>query len=165
MSHLYEIAQEHRWILELLQEPSADPESIRQALDAIDGQFKDKVHVLVRVYREMESREKARREEAKRLPTRADVAANAAQSVKDYLQYCMRTAGLKKVETDTHTVIRKGNGGKQALKVHAANVPGEYPKREEVAQPDTDKSRTQIEAGHIFDWATVHDRGEHITIS
>ena len=164
MGTLYDLGPERRWILDLLDDPSADSVSISEALQAIDGEIEDKVHDIVQMVREMEARRDARYAESKRLTRRAEVANNAAESLKKYLHLCMRDASLKKVETDNFRVTRCANGGKQSVTVAEDLVPEEFMVREGVVRVDVEKIRAALEAGRSLEFAEFVERGEHLRI-
>lgn len=78
----------------------------------------------------------------------------------------MRFRGLRKTETDLHTISIQKNGGKAPIQyvegLQPSELPTEYQKTK--VEMDTDAIRQALEAGELLDFAVLLEKGESLRI-
>lgn len=94
------------WLEEAGGELTPEIESI---LDTAEGDLKEKVERVALKVRQLDGMAKAIGEEAERLYARSKARANAAKSLKAYLERCLEAAGLSRVDGLLVTVAMQTN--------------------------------------------------------
>lgn len=168
MTNLYQLSAEMAALDEILsQVENVDtPECkalIERAMD-LTTERKIKIEGCCRFIRELESRAVARREEAKRLNARAEIAENAAERVKEFLLKAMQLVGAKKEDTEHFTVTVKNNGGKAPMTVDDDKVPAAYTTLETEIKIDKERIRAELESGAKLPFARLGERGTQLGI-
>jgi hypothetical protein len=123
---LYEVAQEWRSLISALADAEGEvDEETEHALSLLEGELVDRVNAAAVGVRELEHIEAAYRAEAKRLQSRAQVAASGAERLKRYLLDALTVAGERKVETPLFAVARQANPPRVVVD-DAAALPEQY---------------------------------------
>ena len=161
MSSLYELTANYETVLNMLYDEDTDEQMILDTLESIEGDIEDKADGYAKIIKELEAKENARKEEAKRLTDSAKILKNRINYLKQNLFNSMKTTGKTKFSTDLFNFSIVGNGGKQALTING-DVPEEYTKT--VIENDTDKIRQVLENGKILPFAYLEPRGESLRI-
>ncbi len=106
---LYKIADSYRQILDIADDPEADVDmdSFVPALDAIEAHFSEKAGHVACYIRELEMESISIMEVAENAKTRAKRLAERAGKLRDYLQYQMQKAGMKKIADPRITLALK----------------------------------------------------------
>ena len=73
MSNLYQLTNNYEIVLNMLYDEDADEEMILDTLEAIEGEIEDKADNYAKIIKELEAKQNARKEEAKRLTESAKV--------------------------------------------------------------------------------------------
>ena len=122
MTRLYEIAHAHR---DLQAIDGLAPEDIADTIDAVEGEFGDKVESILAVRQGMLADIVACRAEIERLLARAKAIEGRDAAVRDYLLHHMRETGIKSVKRATFSVTFVG--GRATADVFDADaLPDEY---------------------------------------
>lgn len=145
----------------MLYDEDADEEMILDTLEAIEGEIEDKADNYAKIIKELESKQNARKEEAKRLTESAKVFENRVKALKSNLFNSMKATGKTKFATDLFSFNISKNGGKQTLTIDG-DVPEEYTKT--ITENDTDKIRQALEKGEKLTFAHLEPRGESLRI-
>lgn len=105
-------------------------------------------------------------EEAERYKIRQRIIENRATRLREWIAYCMRVSGRKKVATATTTASIVQNGGKQPIAWHCKveDLPMEYVITDIVVKPNTEKVRAALEAGEDIEFASLVPRGSRLQI-
>lgn len=161
MSNLYELTSNYETVLNMLYDEEIDEQMILDTLESIEGEIEEKADGYAKIIKELESKQKARKEEAKRLTDSAKVFENRVKALKNNLFNAMKETGKTKFATDLFSFNIAKNGGKQALTIDG-DVPEEYTKT--IIENDTDKIRQALEEGKELPFARLEPRGESLRI-
>ena len=161
MSNLYQLTNNYETVLNMLYDEDADEQMILDTLEAIEGEIEDKANNYAKIIKELEAKQNARKEEAKRLTESAKVFENRVKALKNNLFNSMKATGKTKFATDLFSFNIAKNGGKQTLTIDG-EVPEEYTKA--VIENDTDKIRQALENGEKLIFAHLEPRGESLRI-
>ena len=145
MSNIYELTRNYDEVLNMLYQDDVDEQMVLDTLESIEGDIEDKADNYAKIMKELETKAKARKEEAQRLSESAKVFENRVKALKSNLF--------------SFSIAR--NGGKQALTIDS-EVPAEYTKT--VIENDTDKIRQALEKGKKLPFAHLEPRGERLSI-
>ncbi len=161
MSNLYQLTNNYETVLNMLYDEDTDEQMILDTLEAIEGEIEDKADNYAKIIKELEAKQNARKEEAKRLTESAKVFENRVKTLKSNLFNSMKATGKTKFATDLFSFNIAKNGGKQTLTIDG-EVPEEYTKA--VIENDTDKIRQALENGEKLTFAHLEPREESLRI-
>lgn len=161
MANLYELTSNYEYVLNMLCDEDIDEQMVFDTLESIEGEIEDKADGYAKIIKELESKAKIRKEEAKRLTDSAKVFENRIKSLKQNLYFAMKTIGKTKFSTNLFNFSIVTNGGKQALTIDG-DVPKEYTKT--IIENDTDKIREALEKGENLEFAHFEPRSESLRI-
>lgn len=161
MSNLYQLTNDYETVLNMLYDEDADEEMILDTLESIEGEIEDKADNYAKIIKELEAKQNARKEEAKRLTESAKVFENRVKALKSNLFNSMKATGKTKFATDLFSFNIAKNSGKQTLTIDG-EVPEEYTKT--ITENDTDKIRQALEKGEKLTFAHLEPRGESLRI-
>lgn len=161
MSNLYQLTNDYETVLNMLYDEDADEEMILDTLESIEGEIEDKADNYAKIIKELEAKQNARKEEAKRLTESAKLFENRVKALKSNLFNSMKATGKTKFATDLFSFNIAKNGGKQTLTIDG-EVPEEYTKT--ITENDTDKIRQALEKGEKLTFAHLEPRGESLRI-
>ena len=99
MATLYELTEEYRQLLEMMEDDSVDPEVLQDTLEGVDGEIEAKADNCAKLIRELNGVASVINEEIERLKARKDVISNNADRVKKYLEKAMIDTGKRKFKT------------------------------------------------------------------
>ena len=103
MEKLYEIAEAIKWSVDNIE----DEETKEGTLELLADEIKHKSVNLIHVNNELERQENIIDEEIKRLKELKSGVTKKKTKFLDYIEYCMRKADIKKVETDLGTITTR----------------------------------------------------------
>lgn len=161
MSNLYQLTNNYETVLNMLYDEDTDEQMILDTLEAIEGEIEDKADNYAKIIKELEAKQNARKEEAKRLTESVKVFENRVKVLKSNLFNSMKKTGKTKFTTDLFSFNISKNGGKQTLTIDG-EVPEEYIKT--ITENDTDKIRQVLEKGEKLTFAHLEPRGESLRI-
>ena len=171
MSTLYEIGGEIESILDRFfseEITEAEMEAALAEYDAAEGDLADKIDAYVCLIRDVEAREAARMEEARRLANRAKVDAAKIERLKNRIAQVYERLGLKSLETQHGRVTLAMVGGKLPLVLRdSAPTPDQLPEEfvRVSRQYDKDAIRGALEAGSEISWAYLGERSRYVKIT
>ena len=160
-TNLFTLKEEYKILLEMAEDPSNDPQTVLDTMDAIKGEIAVKGESYIAVMNLLESKASLFREEAKRLTKGADFMEKNVKNMKERIKVVMIEMGWDTIETDYHKIKLEKNGGVLPLKI-TGNVPDNYKKI--TYSDDTEKIRKALKEGKKLDFAHLGERGTHITI-
>lgn len=161
MSNLYQLTSNYETVLNMIYDEDVDEQMILDTLEGIEGEIEDKADGYAKIIKELEAKANARKEEAKRLTESAKSFENKTKMLKQNLYNAMKTTGKTKFATELFSFNIAKNGGKQTLTIDG-DVPEEYTKT--IIENDTDKIRSDLEAGKELPFAHLEPRGESLRI-
>lgn len=159
---LFDLAGAYKELYAMLTE-EPDDEVINDTLDAVMGEIEVKgenyIGLINRLDMELDACKKHRDEWEYRLKTRE----NAIKRLKQRLASGMEMLGVKELKAGDNTIKLVKNGGKQPI-IYSADVPKDFMKTTIVEEKDTEKIRKALEDGWDLEFASLGERGSHITI-
>lgn len=161
MATLYELTDEYRNVLELLDSDEWDPESVEGLLAEIAGDIEDKVENYGKMIRMLEADVAAEKAEEKRIHDRRVSREAKIAYLKKISEYAMRACGRQKIKTPLFTFSIQKNPASVVID-DLASVPDEYIIPQE---PKIDKRRLldDMKQGAEYPWAHL-EQGEGLRI-
>lgn len=167
MRTLYEITNDYKILLDMLLDPESDPEAVKDTLEGMEGELAVKLDSYKIVDSELEAEEEKLTKEIERLTKLK----NSIKSNRDILKERMTNAVFmlpdQKIDTEHYKFKMVKNGGLQPLEIlDYDSVPEEYL----IPQPakiDNDKVRKYLAGlteNDSCEWATLHERGQRLSI-
>lgn len=159
MATLYELTNEYRQLLDMMEDGEVDPYTLADTLEAIDGELEIKAENYAKIIRELDGTECMLKAEIDRLSDKkASIEKNIA-AMKNALEMAMRGTGKTKFKTGLFSFNIQKNGGKRSLTL-LSTPPEEFCK----PVPDNDKIRKALESGEALSFAQLEERGESLRI-
>lgn len=145
---LYQIAAEHRHMVEALMATDNDSQTVADTIEAESYPLEVKAQNVAYAIRNMEATAAAIKEAEKQMAERRKSIENRAQHIRDYLQTCMEVAGVTKIECP-HFALSIKNNPPSVDVFEPALIPAEYMKTPEPPPPAPDKTaiKEAIKAG------------------
>lgn len=149
---LYELSEQYQQ----LQDLSADDEgmeiAIRDTLEGITGEFREKAVNLVKFTQNMDADIESLDAEIKRLQSRKKAMTNKKQALREYLRENMERTGISKIECPLFTITC--SKGAEAVEIDdGTELPDEYIKTEYTVRRAELKSA--LKAGEHIDGARL----------
>ena len=164
MSTLYELSMDYLQLLEMAEEDELDSDVIADTLEAIEGEYSDKLDAYATIILELEADVEKIEKELDRLKDKRARLIRNITSMKDSVMCSMIDTGHRKVQGEHFTWQIQRNGGKQPMTItkDLAEIPVEYKKvRYEV---DKDSIRRVLESGVDLPFAQLEERGESLRL-
>lgn len=99
MATLYELTEEYRQLLDWMEDPEVDPQTIQDTLEALGGEIEEKADGYAKVIRQLEADAAALKAEAKRMTNKQKTAEENIERLKKSLQRTMEITGREKIDT------------------------------------------------------------------
>ena len=99
MSSLYELTEEYKQLLDMMEEDSVDQDVVRDTLEGVDGEFEFKAENCAKVIAELGGKADLIDQEIERLKGKKDVINNNIKRIKQQLEKSMNDTGKKKFKT------------------------------------------------------------------
>lgn len=150
---LYEITDNYKAVLEMAQNPDIDEQAIKDTLEAIQGDIKEKADGYAKVIKELDGETDKLTAEIKRLTDRKNTIQNNIAYMKQSLKEAMTATGNLKFRTDLFSFNIQKNP--PALIVdNEETIPSEYlipqePKIDKKAIIDFLKNGNKVPYAHI----------------
>lgn len=163
---LYELKEEYLKILQLIEDPDADPELIAGTLECIDYDIEDKLDGYAAVLSELNSDMEKIAAEIKRLTERKKQIEKRADAMKERIKEAMIAIGKKKIVTPLHAFSVCKNGGKAPLILKEGIEAGDVWPEHVKTTYDIDKEaiRKYLEGGGECSYARLGERKESLRI-
>ena len=163
MSSLYEVTGNILALQELLESPIDDEDILKDTLEAVQGEYEQKIEGYCKVIRNIETDIEAFKIEAKRLNEKAKMLENNRDRLKKAMFDSMKATNTNKVKGQIFTVAIQKNGGKLPVivDVPTEDLPDECVKV--VESPDLEAISKMIDAGNC-NFAHYGERGESLRI-
>ena len=163
MSRLYEITGNILALQELLENPLDDEDILKDTLEAVQGEYEQKIESYCKVIRNIETDIEAFKIEAKRLSEKAKMLEKNKERLKKAMFDSMKATNTKEVKGQIFSVAIQKNGGKLPVivDVETAYLPKELVKVTE--SPDLEAIAKLIDSGNT-QYAHYGERGESLRI-
>ena len=161
---LYQITEQYKQIEALEDSDDLPPELIRDTLESLEGDFKDKSIAIGKFIRNLSAGAAAKESEAEQIYQAAVRLRKREESVKAWLLYNMQVTGINKIESPWFTLSIRKNP--EAVKIaDGALLPAEFMVVPEPPPPRPDKAaiKAALKLGVVIDGAWL-EQGEHLSI-
>ena len=155
---LYELTDEYKQLLEMMEDPDIDPQIITDTMDGVEGEIEIKAEGYIRVMKELEAEADKINNELKRLGNRWDSCQTNIKRLKESLLNAMQIMDKPKIQTEHFRLSIAKNGGLQPMTI-TGEVPPEFCKLE----PDNKRIREALSNGEL-DFAHLEERGVHLNV-
>lgn len=122
---LYQLAEQYRGLESLAESEDIPPEVLRDTLDALGGELRDKAIAVAHFIRNLESAADGIDHAAEAMLTRAARLRDRADSVRAYLLFHMQATNLQRIDSEYFTLSVRTNPPSVAVDDENA-VPAEY---------------------------------------
>ena len=143
MSSLFEITSEMQILYDMLTDPEADIQAVRDTLDGMMGELEQKSAGYVAVINQMDMEQKKAEEMYKFFKEKADARKNGIRRLKDAIKWAMINLNLTEIEAGQY-------------------VPDNF--KRIIYEDDTELIRKHLEDGELLDFAYLEERGKHVVI-
>jgi hypothetical protein len=161
---LYELRQQHYALENLMGSDELPAEVIRDTLEALEGDIKEKSVSVAMVVRNQEAAAEQIREVAKQMMARADRLDRRAESIRNYLLFNLQATGVTKIEAPEFKIAVRENP--EALVVEDyAEIPPDLMRIPPPPGPVPDKTaiKAALKAGREIRGAYI-TRGQRLEI-
>ena len=166
--HLYELASQYQSLMALLESDEIPAESMRDTIEALEGELEEKLIACGHVVLNLESAAIAIKNAAAKQIARAERLAKRAESLRAYMLFHAQCVGMKPIE-HTDFVLRLVNNTPSVIIDDAKQIPSEFmrtpdPKPSPQPVPDKEllakalKSGIEVPGAHLL-------RGQRIEIA
>ena len=100
MATLYELTGEYLMLLDMMDDPTVDEQTLNDTMEAISGELEIKADGYAKIIKDREALADGLKAEAKRLSERRQTIENNVKRMKDALQRSMIATGKTKFKTD-----------------------------------------------------------------
>lgn len=100
MSNIYELAEDYKQILSMMEDPELDPQMLADTMEAVEGALEIKAENYAKIMKNLEGDIEALESEIKRLTSRKLAIENNIKRMKETLQLVMEHTGKTKFKTD-----------------------------------------------------------------
>lgn len=161
MNTLYQLQAEYMQLLDMLQDPDVDPETVADTIEGIKGEIEIKAENYAIIIDDLQTESAKFRKEAARLLKHADKLDANVDRMKENLMQSMIVTGMEKFKSEHYRFSIVGNGGIKPLK-----FTGEVPEEYMCMKPEVDnkKIREALDAGQTLDFAYLGERGKRLSI-
>ena len=167
MSTLYELKEEFKMLLDMMEDDSIDEEMIQNSLEGIECEIEIKAEGYAKILKELEGQAEAVRKEISRLDDKYGKIVANMDRLKTNLKIAMNETGKKKIQTDLFTISVCKNGGKTPLIIDGVDideVPEKYKEMHKIEKLNTDAIREDLEKGIDVGFARFGERRESLRI-
>lgn len=161
---LFEIAQQFRQLETLAIGDDLPAEVIRDTLESLEGDFKDKALQVAKFVLSLKAAADACDDAAKRMQSRAKTYKNRAEHITAYLLFNMNATGVRKIEHPEVRLNIRANPASVKL-ADGVELPPEFMRVPEPPPPSPDKEKIKaaLQAGQVIDGAWL-EQGERLDI-
>lgn len=108
MTSLYELSAEYKEALEVLSDPDLDQDMVKDTLEGLEGELKDKAKNVAAFYQNLLADVDAMKAAEQRIAARRKVLENKTNQMKDYLRDNMVACEINKIECPEFSIsLRK----------------------------------------------------------
>lgn len=164
MASLYDITERAQALILMADDEDIEPDVFRDTLEAIEGEYDDKIEAYCKCIKNLEGDVNAVNEEVKRLQAKKKHLENNIKRMKDTIFNSLKTMERKSAGGKVLKASIQKNGGVLPLvfDVEEDKVPFEFQKV--TVEPNNEAIRDALNAGVKLDFAHYGERGESIRI-
>lgn len=145
---LYQLAAEHRAVAEQLADLDMDPQTVADTLEAMSGDLEAKAQNVVFFARNLEAVAASIKDAEKAMADRRKAMEKRADHLREYVQQCMETAGIKSIECPHFKLALQANPPSVDV-FEPGLIPASFMRQPEPPPPAPDKTaiKDAIKAG------------------
>lgn len=132
---LYTLSEEYLMLVELLDDPEADPHLVDEELERIGGEIKHKAEAIGGLIRWYEGLADLRRSESKRMAESVKAFENKAEWLRHYVLQHMQATGIERIDTARFTLSVKQNPPRVEI-LEEMQIPEDFKHRREIVDVD-----------------------------
>lgn len=134
MSNLYELTGEFLELMDMLDDPNVDQETLQDTLESINYEIETKADGYAKIIRNLETNIEGIESEIKRLQNKKKTYENKINWLKDNLKSAMEITGKRKFKTNlfSFSICKKGGAVPLVIDSDLENIPEEF----KIKQPD-----------------------------
>ena len=166
MSNIFELTDDYRQLLAMMEDPEIDEQAIADTMEGIEMEIEQKADNYAWLIRSLEGSREIVHKEVARLQALDKRYENFIGRLKENLMFCMRSTGKEKFKTKLNSFGIRKAGGKQPLVIdfeNPADIPEDYRKVVKYGA-DNDKIREALDKGIELKWARYAERTEYLSI-
>lgn len=163
--NLYELTGQFLQLLQMLEDPDAETDVIKDTMEAVEGEIEVKADNYAKMIKNLESDVIGITAEMERLRIWKNRKESSIKMLKENLQESMTAIGKKKIKTELFSFNIQKNGGKAPVILDVkdtSELPDELVRIKEEA--DLDAIRQLIEKEGTCKYAHLGERGESLRI-
>lgn len=163
---LYELAGEYQALMESITDCVDDGvkfEAMTESLGKLEGDIATKVENCAKMVRALDARAKAYKHEADFFTAKAKAANGSSERLEDYMQWCLESVGMEKIEGKTLSVKLCNNSQPSLVVTEPDKVPKKFTIKVD-PKVDNQAIKDALLAGKKLSFARL-DYGKHIRIS
>lgn len=127
MANLYEITQDYLQIMQMMEDPELDPQTLADTLEGIEGELEIKAENYAKIMKNIEGDIEALENEIRRLTSRKKTMENNIKNMKTALKNMMELTGKTKFKTELFSFgIRKNAPAVVMDEQYIENIPREF---------------------------------------
>ncbi len=153
---LYEVSQTYLHALEALTDPEADipTDTIRDTMEALEGELQDKAVNVAKYIRNMETQAQAIKAAETDMAKRRKTLETRAIKMKEYLKEHMQRTGIKKIPSPWFVISVQKNPA--SVYVHdEQKIPGDYKNEQTIISVDKAALKIILKAGQVVPGAEL----------
>lgn len=162
MATIYDITGRALELMSMAYDEDIEADVYRDTLEAIEGEFDDKIETYCKVIKNIEGDAKAVTEEIKRLQAKKKALENHVERMKATMYEAMQAVGKTSAGGKVLKATIQKNGGVLPLIVDEELLPDEFKKVSYSA--DNDAIRKALDEGKELPFAHYGERGESLRI-
>lgn len=161
---LYQIAQEHRAMVDALMNTQGDAKAIADTVEAESWPIEQKAQNVAYAIKQLDALSSAIKQAESEMAARRKAAENRADSIRQYLKDCMEIAGMTKIECPYFQIAIQKNPSSVDI-FEEELIPQEFMRQPETPPPAPDKKaiKAAIDSGIDVPGATIK-QGTRIVI-
>lgn len=166
MRTLYEMTEDFRVLLSMVDDPEIDQQAIFDTLESIDMELEDKADGYAKVMAEMDAEEDGIDKQIERLKARKNALQNNKQAMKDRLKNAMIQTGKTRFKTALFSFSVANNGGKTPIKytVEPEKLPEEFRTAVTTYKANDGAIRQYLDSGKQSEFFAYGERGTNLRI-
>lgn len=164
MATIYQITNDYLQLMQMMEDPELDPQTLADTMEGIEGELEDKADNYARVMKNMEADLNGIKAEIERLSTRKKTIENNIKRMKEALQFSMETTGKTKFKTELFSFeIRKNAPAVIMDEPYIENVPERFLK---YSEPTINRSaiKEAIQNGEDLEGLAHLEQSKSLTI-
>ena len=161
--NLFELTGQYLTLMEMMEDPETDPQTLEDTMTAIEGELEDKADAYASIRTQLLGQSQVIDAEIERLKRRQGIIEGNVKRLTSNLEAVMRATGKVKFKTATRSFSIVKNPASIVIDVLTENIPEEY-LITQVPKVDRAKMKADIKAGKNLDGICHLEQTESLRI-